>query len=660
MISKLLNKHHVNMSASFVPAIPLHSPFPHDGMLLKSKGRLSTLQRPVAQMKQPLSDPFNSSTTNIRAKLHALENRLNSAVRTQDFSAAARYRDEITILRASDPSLSLRDNLSAAIAAEDYILAARLRDELAALTESLSRDKSTARINRILFLSARTTSDKKPVLQLGTVAPDGLDRITFSPPDPTGSAQTIYLQPTWSPSGDFIAVTEISFTIRRNPGGLFAASAETQSRVIVFDAFNAKMVTSCVTEKPPFFFYWSPCGTRLSLLSSELSGRKSAGLYSMQVVAPKGGLGATVGSLKGPIVSGRPFLYSFCPRDPGRVVAHMGDKKVVAIVSLDGKGVRTLTNNAGSFGVPQWHPMQRSDGGECVLFVEVEDESTENVEGHSEEKEKKQDVAEEVEDTTPTTIQTLASAPGVSVLLVGKKKDYSELENGMTKTQRLVMCDVESGERRMLCRFGGVLAFGLSPDGKRLTTMVTNPLSGREELTIRRGDFSPDLVGSSEQPVSRPDIDMFDTDIVLSTPTTRVLAFFWSPDSTMLLFLTTIRGDATGAVQWRVFNTKNNRVTKFAKFLPSGVFLTNYLTFFDQFVASGCGPWSPESNAFVYPGRPYEENSAKDGKAIENKSQETKHAAWVQYIPDISDPDVEPRPPELIVDNIEYASWSPC
>ena len=611
-------------------------------------------------MKQPLSDPFNSSTTNVRSQLHALENRLKVAVRNEEFSVAARYRDEITRLRASDPSLSLRDNLSAAVAAENYVLAARLRDELAALTESLSRDKSTARINRILFLSARTTSDKRPVLQLGTVAPDGLDRITFSPPLSTGSAQTIYLQPTWSPSGDFIAVTEISFTIRRNPGGLFAASAETESRVIVFDAFNATMVTSCVTEKPPFFFYWSPCGTRLSLLSSEFSGRKTAGLYTMQVVAPKGGLGATVGSLKGPIVSGRPFLYSFCPRDAGRVVAHMGDKKVVAIVSLDGKGVRTLTSNAGSFGVPQWHPIQRKDGGECVLFVEVEEDESGNVEGQPEKEEAKKEENEEAEDATPATVQTLASAPGISVLLVGKKKEYSDTENGMTKTQRLVMCNVDSGEKRTLCRFGGVLAFGLSADGERLATMVTNPLSGREELTLRRGDFSPDLVGSGKQPENRSDIDMFDTDIVLSTPSTRVLAFFWSPDCTMLLFLTAIRGDATGAVQWRIFNTKNNRITKFAKFLPSGVFLTNYLTFFDQFVASGCGPWSPENNAFVYPGRKYEEKGVKDEEGAQSEIQGSKHAAWVQYVPDLSDPDVKPRPPELIVDNVEYASWSPC
>ena len=247
--------------------------------------------------------------------------------------------------------------------------------------------------------------------------------------------------------------------------------------------------------------------------------------------------------------------------------------------------------------------------------------------------------------------------PGLGKVVEGE--DPQSLEKVMSG-QKLVMCDVETGQRKKICTFSGIMSFGLSPDGQKLAIMVTNAVSGQEELSIRMGNFSPDIVDEAYDREVNTEGSVVEPDIILSTPATRVLAFFWSPDSSKLLYLTSQRGNSNGVVQWCVFDMNTKRIARFAKFRPSGVFLTNFLTFFDQFSATGSSPWSPESNAFAYPGRAVGPDDSETASSSEVKGLATTYSAWVQYLTGSESGDGEPPPPVAVASNVEFACWSPC
>ncbi|CDF33882.1 unnamed protein product [Chondrus crispus] len=259
------------------------------------------------------------------------------------------------------------------------------------------------------------------------------------------------------------------------------------------------------------------------------------------------------------------------------------------------------------------------------------------------------------------------------------EKDEEEWTIGVLQDQiisRLVMVDVDNPKKkRTLARFSGVMAFKLSPDGTALATLVTNPATGLDELTLCTGDFCPDSVENDVnafgfRPPRQTDND---ADIILSTPKTRVLAFFWSPDGRKLLFLTSLRSSRVGAAQWATFDRDTNRVVRYEKFVISGIYM-HCLNFFDQFGAS-MTPWSPDSDAFCYPGRALTESELEREKSPSGRSSPAlsalftqrdspsdgkRFSARVQNLPLTADGKAGPDEPITIVENVEYACWSPC
>lgn len=686
-----------------------------------------------------------------------LERALAHAVRQERYTDAAKLRDALEALRTSDPVYSLRMALADAVIRQDFVTAARLRDELANLIAGLSKAGSnTRRVDRLIVLRGR--ADVRNVLRVSTVSRSGDLALPLNPdseasfafrkePQSSSSIPTphpeprVYLQPTWSPSGDFIAMTEISFNIDASRIVRGIAVAEASSTLVIMDAFDGTVIRSIPLKKPPFFYYWSPDGQVLTLLSNDPSSKVTCvTLSAVQVVAPEGAQGLDLYSVTGPIVSGHPLHYDFCPRDSSRIVVHMADCATVAVVPISDRlrKRRVLTSTAGTFGAPQWHPQVGRDGREVVLFAEAEVCPTEST-NVVEEKDSDTDKPNPLEQFFSTSSSLLESVLRKGARSLGRaahkvgnafapekvsrdaiiEEKVRQLEERLQELlppnleqvnddvvsiidldddvvqgppedasadlvkpmNRLVMCDVNCPEiRRTIAKFAGSMAFKLSPNGKGLAMLVTNPDSDNDEFTVCRGDFSPDsVVADGEEcfKFGNPfNNDTFsEADVTLSTPTTKVIAFFWSPDSSKLLFLSKMRNSKTQAAQWATFDLKTSKVTRYEKFVMSGVYI-HCLNFFDQFALS-MTPWSPDSDAFCYPGRPLtsvelqqDEVSVSDpvppaSRFIQGVVGESKRFfARVQKVPDATvksrSEDSEPEEAITILDNVEFTCWSPC
>jgi hypothetical protein len=111
-----------------------------------------------------------------------------------------------------------------------------------------------------------------------------------------------------------------------------------------------------------------------------------------------------------------------------------------------------------------------------------------------------------------------------------------------------------------------------------------------------------------------------------------VLAFCWSPDGQALFFLS---AEAAVDRAWlRVNIWDGQQVHSYARFVPSMIFLHNYLPFADQYMQS-MRFWAPDSRAVVYAGQ----------------SETGERGIWVQ-------PVQGNEPVQLVADGL-FATWSP-
>lgn len=192
--------------------------------------------------------------------------------------------------------------------------------------------------------------------------------------------------------------------------------------------------------------------------------------------------------------------------------------------------------------------------------------------------------------------------------------------------QHLVVTDDAGTDRVRITSFDGSIAFALSPDGTRLAYVETQRSVGTNAFGPL---FLTDLETNATRELSR----------------VPVLAFFWSPDGRYLLFLrpaenqepepeaiSTERQEDELWLRWDVWN--GERTYPLSRFVPSTVYLRDYLRFFDQYARS-MTPWAPDSSAFVYTGR------TPDGT----------EGVWVHPVD-------EGSTPTFLTEGV-YAAWSP-
>ena len=141
----------------------------------------------------------------------------------------------------------------------------------------------------------------------------------------------------------------------------------------------------------------------------------------------------------------------------------------------------------------------------------------------------------------------------------------------------LYTADIDSGEGTTVEEVPGEVAFLWSPDGESLAVAHSNLADG----LIYRGValFSHDSV---RRPLGIGD---------------DVFAFFWSPDSSKLAYVTPAD---RGVFRWMVLDVTDGSRRTVVDFIPSDAQVTVF-RFFDQFAYSH-SPWSPDSASLVFAG----------------------------------------------------------
>ncbi len=145
------------------------------------------------------------------------------------------------------------------------------------------------------------------------------------------------------------------------------------------------------------------------------------------------------------------------------------------------------------------------------------------------------------------------------------------------------------GRPRYLADVGSLAAFMISPMGNELAVADTDePGSGQYDrlFLVETGGGAPRML--SDEPL---------------------LAFFWSPDGTKLIYVVFDSERRTFA--WKLVERAGGPPVVVAEFLPSADLLTA-LTFFDQYALSH-SIWSPDSRRIVFTGSLQRHSSGVNG-----------------------------------------------
>jgi len=159
----------------------------------------------------------------------------------------------------------------------------------------------------------------------------------------------------------------------------------------------------------------------------------------------------------------------------------------------------------------------------------------------------------------------------------------------------IYVTDVDLDRRTHLEAAPGRTAFLWSPDGEMLATTHAEPDS------LVSDGISVFSARGRRLPVSVED---------------DVIAFFWSPDSTKLAYVTF--ADEPSTLRWLVLDVRDGSRWPLVDFEPSSEQLTLF-AFFDQFAYSH-SPWSPSSDALVFAG-----TLANPGVSASISQQPTSH-----------------------------------
>eukprot|EP01102_Stenamoeba_stenopodia_P007261 TRINITY_DN2024_c0_g1_i1.p1 TRINITY_DN2024_c0_g1~~TRINITY_DN2024_c0_g1_i1.p1 ORF type:complete len:626 (+),score=70.63 TRINITY_DN2024_c0_g1_i1:61-1878(+) len=309
---------------------------------------------------------------------------------------------------------------------------------------------------------------------------------------------------------------------------------------------------------PPFYYHWSPNSKYVAWLSNSNDG------ITLQVVDIEREPETSV-----PIEYGRPLFFSWCP-DSTKLIANVSREKLVIhqpatvtfksgqtglvwlpnttyTLSRDpepGLILRppvTLTLESGRFAAPMWHPQDVN----CVFFV------------------------------------------------------YNDQDMNI-----LVSYNVKAAKiQRKLLQFPRFVKFEISPDGKRLAFWHGEDNPG-PLYVCDLSDFEPssDDITTTQSYEDNGPITISEglESGIIGLIHENVFAFFWSPDSSSIAFLT-----STGATIWLLFGLNyqwwrwdGENSSSFGQPFMTTRFFHQILTFFDQYYQS-LRLWNSSSSAVI-------------------------------------------------------------
>ena len=146
--------------------------------------------------------------------------------------------------------------------------------------------------------------------------------------------------------------------------------------------------------------------------------------------------------------------------------------------------------------------------------------------------------------------------------------------------QEIVVTDNQGIILHRVGPFAGVATFELNPDGRRIAHSDT--------LDRRTFNFGPLIV---------TDLDSGGSTTVSQE---SVLAYQWSPAGDLLLYLVAETGIDHPAFRWAVWDGKSS--TEYGPMVPTTIFASSYLPFWDQYSRSHT-LWAPDGSAFAYSGQ---------------------------------------------------------
>ena len=149
----------------------------------------------------------------------------------------------------------------------------------------------------------------------------------------------------------------------------------------------------------------------------------------------------------------------------------------------------------------------------------------------------------------------------------------------------LYTSDGDEGRRTPVERVPDGAAFTWSPDGRLLALTTPTQVLGNSPLRL----FVYPRVSLFREDGSRHELEIEDS----------VVAFFWSPDSTKLAYVTIASGG--GILRWNVLDVIEGERWPLVEFTPSVQQLPVF-RYFDQYAHSH-SVWSPDSTALVFAGR---------------------------------------------------------
>jgi len=174
-------------------------------------------------------------------------------------------------------------------------------------------------------------------------------------------------------------------------------------------------------------------------------------------------------------------------------------------------------------------------------------------------------------------------------------------------------------EPTVLADLPGPVTIAVGPSGRRVAVQSIGPDTEPIEAAFQS---APEIPANR---VAVIDLESGSVEIATREP---AFSFFWSPDGSALLLLTS--SDREGELAWSVWQdgTRGDPVS----FVPNGVLVRDVLPFFDQYSQSW-SPWAADSSAFAFVGR-------LDGQ----------EGVWVQHLGDDS--------PTFVTQG-SWVAWSP-